>query len=228
MRIRDDIASEFNDFSVNYTSDMIKCVPHYLKLIASFTDYLPEQFRPQTILDLGCGNGNVTSKLLELFPKSNYTLLDASQDMLILCKNQFKGYNIEVVQSYFQEFDFMPDHYDLIVAGFSFHHCTSDEKKVLFQKINNALKKGGLFSCSDLMINKRSQEHSHLLKDWQQFVFKSFPDGEKWKWLMEHYDEFDIPDDPHDQIEWLEAAHFKNIKLIAHEQYWAHIQAFKN
>lgn len=227
MRIEDNIANEFNIFSVNYTNDMIRCVPHYLKLTSAFTDGLTKGFAPRNILDLGCGNGNVTSQLLQLFPESNYTLLDASPEMINLCKNLFKGYSIEYITSYFKGYTFKEDYYDLITAGFSLHHCNSEEKKTLFQSIYRSLKKEGLFGCSDLMMNKNRPEHSKLLKQWKDFVARSFPDDEKWKWLMEHYEEFDKPDDYVDQLKWLEQAGFKNVTLTTHDSYWAHIRAIK-
>jgi len=227
MRIGDNIVNEFNEFSVNYTDDMINCVPHYLKLLSSFTEDLPEDFTPQYILDLGCGNGNVTSRLLELFPKSNFVLLDASQEMINLCRMRFEGYTVEYITSYFNDFRFKDDHYDMITAGFSLHHCDSKEKQILFRKINKSLKKGGIFGYSDLMVNKNKPEHLKLLKEWSNFVHKSFPDGEKWEWLMEHYDKFDRPDSYNHQIKWLKQAGFKNIRLTTKESYWVHLRAIK-
>ena len=227
MKIKDSVANEFNEFSKNYTNDMIRCVPHYLELMSSFTDHLPEDFAPKNILDLGCGNGNVTFRLLQLFPESNFVLLDASQEMINLCKAQFKAYKVEYIQSYFKNYEFKDDYYDLITAGFSLHHCDSEEKKTLFQRINKSLKKGGIFSCSDLMINKNTPEHLKLLNTWRTFVHESFPDGEKWEWLMEHYDEFDKPDDYNDQIKWLKEAGFEDIKLPTKEDNWIHFQAIK-
>lgn len=228
MRIKDNIANEFNEFSKNYTNDMVGCVPHYLKLMSFFTGYFPQDFAPKNILDLGCGNGNVTSRLIQLFPESNFTLLDASQEMINLCKELFKGYHVDYVDSYFKDYKFQNEHYDLIAAGFSLHHCSSEEKIILFQSINRSLKKGGIFVCSDLMINKNKPEHSVLLNKWKSFVHESFPDGEKWEWLMEHYSEFDKPDDYNDQVQWLRQAGFKDIRIPTGESHWAHIQAIKD
>ncbi len=227
MTIKDTIAEEFSEFSKNYTNDMIGCVPYYLKLMSSFTESLSSEFNPKNILDLGCGNGNVTSTLVKSFPNSKYTLLDASLEMLRLCKKRFEHYKIEYIESYFNDFEYKKNNYDLIVAGFSLHHCDSNEKKELFQKIHKSLKKEGVFSCTDLMISKNNPEHSKLLQEWKVFVDSNFPDEEKWKWLKEHYDEFDKPDNFKDQIEWLKNAGFKNIKITTKEGYWIHLQAIK-
>jgi ubiquinone/menaquinone biosynthesis C-methylase UbiE len=228
MEIRDSIANEFNEFSKNYTNDMVRCVPHYLKLISAFTDHLPQDFVPNRILDLGCGNGNVTSRLLQLFPDSHFTLLDASREMINICKDQFNTYNVEYIESYFKDYKFKNEYFDLITAGFSLHHCNSQEKKLLFHRIYGSLRKGGIFACSDLMINKNKPEHVILLNNWKTFVYESFPEDEKWEWLMEHYGEFDKPDDYNDQLEWLQEAGFKKIMLPINKSYWAHFQALKS
>lgn len=227
MQIEHNIANEFNKFSVNYTTDMIGCVPHYLDLLASFTKNLPNKFNPQHILDLGCGNGNVTFEILKMFPQSNFTLLDASNEMIRICKDRFKGSSFTYITSYFNDYVFKENAFDMIVAGFSLHHCNSEEKKRLFQSVFRALKKDGVFAFSDLMINKNSLEHATLLKEWKSFVYKSFPDGEKWNWLMEHYRDFDKPDDYENQMMWLKESGFKNVQIITQKDHWIHMRVRK-
>ena len=227
MRIQEDIASEFNEFSANYTRDMIACVPYYLELISSFTTDLPISFDPKNILDLGCGNGNTTAEIIERFPNAEYELVDASQKMIDLCEYRFRDYKVRYLTSYFEDFTFTEDRYDMATAGFSLHHCDSEEKKTLFQSIRKSLKPGGIFAMSDLMISKKSDQHPQLLEDWKTFVMKSFPNTEKWKWLMEHYAEFDKPDNYDDQIEWLKEAGFSKVEIVFQEDYWIHIRATK-
>jgi tRNA (cmo5U34)-methyltransferase len=227
MKIGETIAIEFNDFSKNYTKDMIGCVPHYLSLLSSFTKHFPDNFKPTSILDLGSGNGNVTAQLIPCFPNAKFTLVDASVEMINLCRSQFKDYNVMYANTYFKDFLFNKERYDLIVAGFSFHHCDDNEKQALFKNIYTALKKGGIFSCSDLMISKTNPDHPTLLNQWKEFVNKNFPDGEKWTWLMEHYEAFDKPTDYLDQIEWLKNAGFNAIQIPFSEAHWMHLQTVK-
>jgi len=227
MRIKENIASEFNEFSVNYTRDMIACVPHYLELISAFTKDLASTFVPKKLLDLGCGNGNTTAEVVKRFPNTEYELIDASQKMIDLCKHRFREYSITYTTSYFKDFTFDEECYDMITAGFSLHHCDSEEKKNLFRIIRKGLKEGGIFGMSDLMINKNTVEHSQLLNDWKTFVSKSYPDNEMWEWLMEHYNEFDKPDHYQDQIDWLTDAGFNNINIVFQEDHWVHLRAVK-
>ncbi|SDR85852.1 class I SAM-dependent methyltransferase [Christiangramia echinicola] len=227
MKNEKDIALEFNEFSKNYTEDMIRCVPHYMDLVSSFTKNLPEDFKPEHILDLGCGNGNITAQFIPYFPDSNYTLVDASKEMIDLCQKQFQDYNVKYCNTYFKDFHFEEGHYDLIVAGFSLHHCSNNERQALFKKIYSALKKGGIFSYCDLMISKTNSDHPSLLKEWGGYVNSNFPDGEKWAWVMEHYKDYDNPTDYSLQFEWLKLAGFTNIQTPFKDGYWIYLQIQK-
>ncbi|SDS28731.1 class I SAM-dependent methyltransferase [Gramella sp. MAR_2010_147] len=227
MKNEKDIAIEFNEFSKNYTNDMIGCVPHYRDLVSSFGKFLPRDLNPEAILDLGCGNGNITAQLIPHFPEAVFNLVDASSEMLDLCRKQFNNYTVNFHNSYFKDFCFQKDHYDLVVAGFSLHHCNTKEKQSLFRKIYSSLKSGGVFCYSDLMINKTNPAHPALLKEWGDFVNSNFPGGEKWDWVMEHYRIYDKPEDYHLQIEWLEQAGFNNIQIPYRDGYWIYLQAVK-
>jgi len=227
MKIGENIALEFNDFSKNYTNDMIGCVPHYLQLISSFVKHFPDNFNPLSILDLGSGNGNVTAQLIPYFPNARFTLVDASAEMIDLCRDRFKAYDFIYVNKYFKDFLFKEESYDLIVAGFSLHHCDENEKQSIFKNINTSLKKDGIFSYSDLMISKTNPDHPMLLEQWKKFVNSNFSDEKKWIWLMEHYEAFDKPTDYLVQIEWLKNAGFINIQIPFREEYWTYLQAVK-
>jgi len=227
MKTEKNIALEFNDFSKDYTNDMIGVVPHYLQLISSFVKHLPNNFKPQSILDLGSGNGNVTAQLIPSFPNARFTLVDASAEMMDLCRNRFKAYDFTYSNAYFKDFLFKDGSYDLIVAGLSLHHCDELEKQSIFKNLNTSLKKGGMFAYSDLMISKTNPEHQQLLEQWKKFVNANFSDGKKWAWLMEHYAAFDKPTDYLLQIEWLKNAGFTNIQTPFKEGYWVPLKAVK-
>ncbi|GAA4311874.1 class I SAM-dependent methyltransferase [Pontixanthobacter gangjinensis] len=227
MRHGTDIGLEFNEFSKNYTSDMQRCVPHYMDLLESFVKFLPRDFSPETVLDLGCGNGNTTARLLSRFPEASYTLVDASAEMISLCRKQFSDFRMSYENTYFQDFDFKKSAYDLVVAGFSLHHCDDKEKRSIFSKIHMSLKKGGLFLYSDLMISKNSPEHPKLLEEWGGFVNSNFPDGEKWEWVMEHYEQFDKPSDLKEQLDWLKLAGFTEVDIPYRDGHWVFLRARK-
>lgn len=226
MKLQSNIIEEFNEFSKNYTADMVKVVPYYLKLLEHFSKDLPNDFNPKHIMDLGCGNGNITQKLLELYPEADYTLLDASENMLELCKAQFGTHNKTYIQSYFQDYEFPILKFDMVAAGFSIHHCNAKDKQKLFKNIYNSLKTNGVFMCSDLMVDKNTIEHESLLKFWKDFVLKS-SDQDTWDWLMDHYNTYDNPNSLNQQLNWLKQAGFTDFKIDLYNTNWIHLKAFK-
>ena len=228
MKLQANISEEFNEFSKNYTSDMVACVPHYRELLSGFENDFPLAFNPKKILDLGCGNGNVTAQLIKKFPKAQFTLLDASNKMLELCEKQFHQFNIRTVESYFQDFDFENNRFDIIAAGFSVHHCVDSDKKSIFKKIYKSLNPKGAFLCSDLMVDRNSIEHESLISFWKDFVLSNFSNEDKWNWLMQHYDEYDNPHNLTNHLEWLQEAGFKDFNLKIYDQHWVHLKAFKS
>ena len=227
MKIKATLADEFDRFSDNYTEDIIRIVPHYLRLLSSHSKCLPDNFCAAKILDLGCGNGNVTALLLEKFPDAEYTLLDASPEMLAICRERFPGVNMNCVRSYFRDYTFPEDYYDLIAANFSLHHLNSGEKQWIFPLLCRALKQGGIFTCSDMMITRNSPEHERLVEEWRTFINASYPDGEKWAWMAEHHDAYDWPDDYADQKTWLHSAGFSHVDANWRAGYWVSFSAVK-
>lgn len=188
---------------------------------------LPDDFSPSAIADIGCGNGNVTVLLAEAYPTAAFSLVDASPEMLEICKRRFAGLNGQFIECYFQDLDLATEQFDLMTAGFSLHHLPAAEKKMFFRKIHHWLKKGGIFSYSDLMIDKEGAAHASFLKEWQQFVSANYQDEEKWQWLMDHYHAFDHPNDFNAQISWLEEAGFSNVKVTWRTGPWVHLLVFK-
>lgn len=226
-RVQENIVNEFDKFSADYTADMTKCVPHYLKLVDYQSNLLPDSFMAREILDLGCGNGNVSVQLLERYPEAHYTMVDISPEMLELCRSRMNTNKVSLVQSYFSELDFAPESFDLVVAGFSIHHIPELEKISLFDKMVLWMKDGALFSYSDLMIDKDGHNHPDLLVEWKKFVLSNYPTDEKWLWLMEHYDTFDHPNDFRRQIQWLQNSGFSKVSCAWQESYWTSLLARK-
>lgn len=224
-KIKETLSLEFDAFSANYTSDMIVAVPHYEQLMRCFQTCLPLGFSAKHILDLGAGNGNSANELMQRFPDAEYTLVDASAEMLDICNKRFTQSNIKLVESYFSDFQFNEEAYDLVIAGFSLHHCKADEKQSLFKKIKKALKPNGLLMMSDLCITKSDDSHPALLKEWETYVNANDPSGEKWTWLMEHYDAFDTPHNFESQHAWLLEAGFSSVDIGWNEGKWMHVIA---
>ena len=77
------------------------------------------------------------------------------------------------------------------------------------------------------MISKNSPEHPALIKEWDDFVNSHYDNDEKWKWIMDHYDTFDRPDEYDDQKKWLIQSGFSKIDIGWRKEYWVNYLAYK-
>ena len=107
------------------------------------------------VLDIGCGAGNYTLKLLERLPNSDVTLIDLSKPMLDRALQRIgaaSAGNITTLQGDIRAIPLPERHYDVILAAAVFHHLRADaEWEAVFGKCYAALKPGGSLWVSDLI-----------------------------------------------------------------------------
>jgi len=223
------VAEEFDRMSADYTAKMERLVPYYRTLTRLLAEGLPPEFRPQRILDLGCGNGNVTEELLRRFPQAEFLLVDASTEMLHLCRHRFAEHpGVKLRQAWIQELDFPAESFDLATAGMSFHHLQSPEKQALFQRLHRWLSPRGCFACADLLIDKDDEPfHSAHLRFWKEYAYEHGTDDDEWNWVIDHYHTFDFPDGLERQSRWLLDAGFREIRILFRKIGWTAFWARK-
>lgn len=223
------LSYEFDQMNDGYTDKMERFVPYYQKMIIGIPEYIPNDFTPKRILDLGSGNGNVTFLMLKKFPDADYLLIDASSEMLKECAERFQDNpNIQFQEGWFQELDFPPSSFDIVTAGFSLHHLNSEEKQAIFKKIQKWLCPGGYLSISDLWVDKKEEPiHSKLLLEWESIAKKQGTSQSEWDWLMDHYEKFDRPDSFDNQMKWLTDAGFDKVKCNWQIKTWMNVWARK-
>lgn len=109
----------------------------------------------RSMLDVGCGAGNYTLKLLERLPSLDVTLIDLSQPMLDRARQrvtpQTSG-TVTTVQSDVRDLDLGEGQFDIILAAAVLHHLrTEDEWREVFAKFHRALLPGGSIWIFDLV-----------------------------------------------------------------------------
>ncbi len=111
--------------------------------------------KAKRILDIGCGAGNQTLKLLSGLPNLNCDLLDLSGPMLKRAyervSNQTNGL-VRTFQTDIRHADLQYDAYDILLAGAVLHHLRDDEDWLrTFTKLFSLLKPGGSLWISDMV-----------------------------------------------------------------------------
>lgn len=111
-----------------YLDSVRRQVPLYDELQAATAAAVP--FEPATVLDLGIGTGETSSRLLERFPDARITGLDSDPDMLYRARELVSQVSLARME------DPLPDGpWDLVVSVLSVHRLTDDRKRNLFRRV---------------------------------------------------------------------------------------------
>lgn len=104
--------------------------------------------RKVDLLDLACGTGNLSIEFAQL--GYNVTGVDVSEKMLSVAekKAQEKSLNIEFVNQNFQNFNYVPDAFDVVIcSSFAFNYILEEESLAeVFCAVHKTLRKNGLFA----------------------------------------------------------------------------------
>lgn len=107
------------------------------------------------LLDIGCGAGNYTLKLLQYLPNLNVTLVDLSKPMLDRAVERVRpvtGGEVTTAQADIRDLGLGEARFDIIVAAAVFHHLREDAEWLsVFRKCHAALKSEGSMWISDLV-----------------------------------------------------------------------------
>ena len=115
--------------------------------------------RATQLLDLGCGAGNYSLKLLQHLPGLSVTLIDLSRSMLDRAVERVGAATsgtVTPIQGDVREIPLAPESCDIILAAAVLHHLRTDaEWRTVFLKLYESLRPGGSIWIFDLI------EHSH-------------------------------------------------------------------
>ena len=108
-----------------------------------------------SLLDIGCGAGNYSLKILEHLPNLDVTLIDLSRPMLDRATERVSRATtgkVTALQGDIRELQIGESRFDLICAAAVLHHLRKTEEwRQVFSKLHVALKTGGSVWISDLI-----------------------------------------------------------------------------
>ncbi|MGB7968959.1 MAG: methyltransferase domain-containing protein [Methanobacterium sp.] len=212
----DKVKEHFEEEAKEFDSTILKLIPRYDDMINCMVSVIPfdnsEDFK---LLDLGSGTGNITKAVKERYSHSKISCIDIAENMIQMAKIKLQNYtDIEYYIGDFSEFDF-DDKYDVIVSSLALHHIkTNEDKKKFYSKIYSALKKGGIFLNSDVVLGSNEKLSQIYREKWIDFMLQNLPEKEvKEKWLPKQIEE-DFPAPLNNHLKWLDEKGFKSIDVI--------------
>ena len=137
--------------------------PLSLELIAAAAARTTPQ--ATSLLDIGCGAGNYSLKLLAALPGLDVTLIDLSRPMLDRAVARIGP--ATTIQGDIREIDIGENTFDIIVAAAVLHHLRdASEWRAVFAKLYRALRPSGSLWISDLIEHSDARVQELM---WQRY-----------------------------------------------------------
>lgn len=171
----------------------------------------------KNVLDIGCGAGNYSLKMLTKTPNLNCTLVDLSKPMLDKAEERVSAEtsnSVETIQGDIREVNLKENSFDIILAGAVLHHLRDDKDwETTFQKLYQLLKPGGCLMVSDLI----TQE----IDDVNKFTWERYGDylekigGKEYKQkVLTYIDKEDSPRSMTYQLELMKQLGFSKTEIL--------------
>ncbi|MFS4093346.1 methyltransferase domain-containing protein [Streptomyces sp. AF1A] len=142
------------------------------------------------VLDLACGTGSITARLLARFPRATSTGVDLDPALLAIARGTFEGDDrVRFVTADLKDPDWpakLPyDSYDAVLTATALHWLHSEPLAALYGRVAELVRDGGVFMNADHMIDdstprinaaERAQRHARMDRarasgalDWAQW-----------------------------------------------------------
>ena len=207
----ENIQYQFNAVSEEYDAQRKILIPCFSDYYQTALELSEQVLTVDKILDVGAGTGLMSAFFHEKYPEAEITLVDISQKMLDKAKHRFEGEsNIDFLQADFADVDFGKAQYDTVVSGLAIHHLPHELKKLLYKKIFQALKPGGIFINADQVAGEDDYIDQVYKSNWTQKVNKSSLFDEAKESAFERV-KLDIFAKLSDQLNWLQEIGFTHV-----------------
>ncbi|MFF4257306.1 class I SAM-dependent methyltransferase [Streptomyces sp. NPDC001663] len=128
------------------------------------------------VLDLACGTGSITARLLARFPEATSTGVDLDPALLAIAQGTFEGDDrVAFVEADLKDAEWrakLPyDSYDAVLTATALHWLHSEPLAALYGQVAELVRDGGVFMNADHMIDdatprinaaERAQRHTRM------------------------------------------------------------------
>ena len=187
---------------------------------------------PEThaILDIGCGAGNQSLNLLQVFPDADCTLLDISPAMLDRAKERVGAVvsgPVIAVEGDIRTAELPQGKFDIAVAAAVLHHLRDESDwKRTFAKIHSLLRPGGVLLVSDLICHANPKIESNFKVRQEAFLREALGDAEAER-IMQSIADSDTPSPLEFQFGCLRETGFREVALLHKNLVFAAYYALK-
>ncbi len=169
------------------------------------------------LLDIGCGAGNYTLKMLSKLPELTCTLVDLSKPMLDKAYERVSKVtdkDIIIINSDIREAALQNNHYDIILAGAVLHHLREDaDWEFVVEKLFKVLKPGGCLMISDLVNQDSEILNEYTWEKYGEYLEKLGGKEYRLK-VLAYVEKEDSPRSLNYQLALMKKAGFNSVEIL--------------
>ncbi|MER3328453.1 MAG: class I SAM-dependent methyltransferase [Candidatus Kapaibacterium sp.] len=182
---------------------------------------------PKKVVDLCCGEGKLSKRLLSRIKELELVGYDLSAAMLLMASSNLKNFEAQFQARKFQleERDWRNElSADVVVSSLGLHHLNDDEKRELYKDVYHKISPGGMLVVADLIKPTTEIGWQIGAKLWNEYVFKMSEmkgletleafENERWNYYQYPDDPVDKPSTLYEQLRWLYDAGFVNVDVF--------------
>ena len=187
--------------------------------------------RIERVLDIGCGAGNNTLKLRQVYGKPFASdLLDLSGPMLERAASRARAVGLTEVTTWqedVREADLPAEAFDVVLAAAVLHHLRDDEDwNTTFAKIYSLIRPGGCFWITDLVVQETEPVDALMWARYGDYL--EGLGGEAYRQKVFDYIQYeDSPRPVTYQLDLLRRVGFKHVELLHKNSCFAAFGAWK-
>ncbi|MGF7077975.1 class I SAM-dependent methyltransferase [Mucilaginibacter sp. UYCu711] len=178
----------------------------------------------KNLLDIGCGAGNYTLKMLSKTGNLNCTLNDLSLPMLERAKDRVSAQTngeVTIIQDDMRNLDLPDNHFDIILAAATLHHLRDDaDWENVFSKLYKALKPGGSIWISDLIAHD-AEPLNRLFQQRYSDYLDTLGGPEYRQKVLDYVAHEDTPRSVNYQMALLKKVGFTDVEILHKNSYFA-------
>ena len=197
-------------------------------MVARLLEYIPPDAR--SLVELGCGTGNLSIQLAAKFPRGALNFVDASPEMIDVTRSRIDQAlssptpPVGFLVQRFEQLELPEGPVDVVVSSISLHHV--EDKARLYARVRSFLNRGGRFCFADQM--RGEPEFNHLL-NWERWLDFCRERGhctpEEIESLLQHAAAHDHYTTLTDHIALLSEAGFSEIDCVWRNGMWGIVTA---
>jgi tRNA (cmo5U34)-methyltransferase len=183
-----------------------------------------------SVLDVGCGAGNYTLKLLEKLPNLSVTLIDLSRPMLDRAVERITAAgarDVTPMQGDVRELQLPGNSFDITLASAVLHHLRSDDEWLaVIRTFHRVLRPGGSVWIADLVQHSTPAVQSLMWKRYGEYL-EQLGGAEYREKVFAYVEKEDSPRDVMFQIDTLRRVGFSRIEILHKNSVFAAFGAVK-